>query len=204
MLSHPTVYRVFTKLLPPALTRKDRKNNLRLPRTISIHAVHPFIKLFHFYFHNRGRVFLKNRAREREQKAWWKKSVSCWVSFGEILECGLWRTWTWVSVWHSRAALGFAIQEYQTLTGGKTRTRTNLLYHWYQNGGRTARAGLKRNQEPLLPCAQGTKSTLRSSRGLPHLAFSPCLISLPFLWGFWSVPWVHRPLARGSFHHLAL
>lgn len=73
MLSHPRVYRVFTKLVPPALTRKDRKNNLRLPRTISIHAVHPFIKLFHFYFHNRGRVFLKNRAREREQKACWKK-----------------------------------------------------------------------------------------------------------------------------------
>lgn len=47
------------------ISEKERDDGVEgLPCTVSVHAVHPFIKLFHFYLHNRGCVFFKNRTGE--------------------------------------------------------------------------------------------------------------------------------------------
>lgn len=43
-----------------------------------------------------------------------------------------------------------------------------------------------------------------SPRELPHLALSPCLISLPFLWGFWSLPQAKSPQLTAYLHDLCI
>lgn len=67
---HSRTHGAFTAKLFSLLLREGLEKT-RLPPTISVHAVHPFVELFHFYFHNGGCVFLKNRAKG-EQKVYWK------------------------------------------------------------------------------------------------------------------------------------